>query len=153
MSTIGKMGVVLLLSLGLALAGTASYAAEDHTDSGTEEGHSGGKGKGPKYMGGGKRGSSHTSETHKGGTSHHDSSEGGSTSLEDTIFRGKKPPGAGSGEDSSHETGEDSSHATGETDTEHGGGNKPPGAGSGEDGSHETGEDSSHETGETEPSD
>lgn len=109
MSRIGKMGVVLLLSLALALAGTASYAAEDHTDS-HAEGHSGGKGKGPKYMGG-DRGSSHTSETHKGGTSHHDSSEGGSTSLEDTIFRGHKPPGAGSGEDGSHETGE--------TDTEH----------------------------------
>lgn len=115
-----KIGAVMLLSVGLALAGTTCYAAETSSDSHTDshsdshaDGDSGGKGKGPKYMGG-DRGSSHSGSSHSGGSSHHDTSDGGSKTLEDTVFRGKKPPGAGSGEDGSHETGE-----AGETDPEH----------------------------------
>jgi hypothetical protein len=94
-----KWTVTLLLAAGLATVGAAVHAAESHTD-GHSSGHtSGGKGKGPKYMGG-ERGTSHSSQSHKGGSHHHDSSTGGSKSVEGKIFHGN--PG---GHDTSHEDG------------------------------------------------
>ena len=83
-----KWTTVLLLAAGLAMGSAASHAADSHTDGHTDSHASGGKGKGPKYMGG-DRGSSHSSESHKGGSAHHDSSAGGSKSVEGKIFHGK----------------------------------------------------------------
>ena len=52
-------------------------------------GHSGGGGKGPKYMGG-QKGESHSHEGHSGSSSSHKggTSRGGSKHTEDKIFHG-----------------------------------------------------------------
>jgi len=89
MNAYGKWATALLLASGLVIGSTASAAEEGHS-SGHSSGHeSEGKGKGPKYMGGGDKGGSHSSASHKGGSAHHDSSEGGSKSVEGKIFHGK----------------------------------------------------------------
>ena len=67
-------------------------AADDHADHDSgSSGHSGGggKGKGPKYMGG-QKGESHSHEGHSGGSSSHKggTSRGGSKHTEDKIFDG-----------------------------------------------------------------
>jgi hypothetical protein len=102
MNAYSRWAALALLGTGLAIGGAASHAAEDggHTDSHSEGHTSGGKGKGPKYMGGGDRGSSHSSVSHKGGSSHHDGSKGGSKSTESKVFHSE--PG---GHDTSHEDG------------------------------------------------
>lgn len=84
MHAYSKWATMVLLVAGLATGSVATYAAHDE-GGGESSGHSDGKGKGPKYMGG-DRGSSHSSESHKGGSAHHDSSGGGSKSGEDNIF-------------------------------------------------------------------
>jgi hypothetical protein len=104
MRVYSKWATVMLLATGLAMGSMAVYAADSHSDGGHSDGHSGGKGKGPKYMGG-DRGTSHSSSSHKGGSSHHDSSEGGSKSVEDKIFHGKSGGG--------HETSSEGEEATG----------------------------------------
>jgi hypothetical protein len=82
-----KWAAMMLLAAGLVTGNVASYAADSHSDGHTSGHTSGSKGKGPKYMGG-ERGSSHSSQSHKGGTHHHDSSSGGSKAVEGKIFGG-----------------------------------------------------------------
>jgi len=97
MHAYSKWAAVTLLAAGLAVGGGA-YAADEHAE-GHSSGHSGGgEGKGPKYMGG-DRGSSHSSESHKGGSAHHDSTGGGSKSVENKIFHGNPGSHDGSHED------------------------------------------------------
>jgi hypothetical protein len=99
MHAYSKWATMGLLAAGLAMGSVATYAA--HDEGGESSGHSGGKGKGPKYMGGGDHGGSHSSSSHKGGSAHHDSSEGGSKALEDKIFHdgsvGNEPSRADAG--------------------------------------------------------
>ena len=104
--------ILLVLALGFAV-GTAVYAQEDSKH---ETGHSGSKGKGPKYQGG-DRGSAHSSESHKGGSSHHDGDAGGSKSVESKVFdeggkgKGPKYMGGKAGEvETSHEGGTEHTH-------------------------------------------
>ena len=101
MNTYSKWATITLLAAGLATGTATAYAA--HDEGGELSSHSGGKGKGPKYMGG-DRGSSHGSSAHKGGSSHHDGSEGGSKSAESKIFHGKSG-GSGGHDDGGHEDG------------------------------------------------
>jgi hypothetical protein len=101
MHAYSRWATVMVLAAGLTMGVVASHAAETHTD-GHSSGESGGKGKGPKYMGG-DRGSSHSSESHKGGSAHHDSSGGGSKSVESKIFHGKSGEEGGSHEDAGTE--------------------------------------------------
>lgn len=96
MHAYSKWAAMVLLAAGLATGSVATYAA--HDEGGESSGHSGGKGKGPKYMGGGDHGGSHSSSSHKGGSAHHDSSEGGSKAVEDKIFHG-----GSAGNDTAHE--------------------------------------------------
>ena len=102
MHAYSKWATVVLLAAGLTVGSVATYAA--HDEGGESSGHSGGKGKGPKYMGG-DRGSSHSSESHKGGSAHHDSSAGGSKSVEGKIFHGKSGGHDEGGTDGSHDDG------------------------------------------------
>ena len=103
MHAYSKWATMVLLAAGLATGSVATYAA--HDEGGESSGHSGGKGKGPKYMGGGDHGGGHSSSSHKGGSAHHDSSEGGSKAVEDKIFHG------GSGGHESSEEGEGTEHS------------------------------------------
>ena len=100
MHAYSKWAMMVLLAAGLAMGSVAAYAA--HDEGGESSGHSGGKGKGPKYMGGGEHGGEHggghSSSSHKGGSTHHDSSEGGSKAVEDKIFHG-----GSAGNDTAHE--------------------------------------------------
>lgn len=109
MNAYSKWATITLLAAGLATGTAAAYAAHDEGGE-SSSGHSGGKGKGPKYMGG-DRGSSHGSSAHKGGSSHHDGSAGGSKSAESKIFHGKS-----GGHD---EGGTDGGHVDGGTEHTH----------------------------------
>ncbi|MBC2730471.1 hypothetical protein [Thiobacillus sp.] len=108
MHAYSKWATAVLLAAGLTVGIAASYAAESHTD-GHSSGESGGKGKGPKYMGG-DRGSSHSSESHKGGSAHHDSSGGGSKSTESKIFHGKSGGHDEASTEAGHESGTEHTH-------------------------------------------
>src|SRR3569832_115448 len=85
MNAYSRWATMVLLAATLTTGSVVTYAAESHTDGHSDSGHSDGK-KGPKYMGGGNKGGSHSSRAHKGGRTHHDSSEGGSKSTESMIF-------------------------------------------------------------------
>src|SRR5512143_4018984 len=102
MNAYSKWATMVLLAAGLATGSVTAYAA--HDEGGESSGHTGGK-KGPKYMGGGDRGSSHSSSAHKGGSSHHDSSEGGSKSTESKIFHGKSGGHDEASAEAGHESG------------------------------------------------
>lgn len=118
-----KFAAAVLATSVLVIAPVAQSAEGGHGSSGGHE-EGGDKGKGPKYMGGGK-GESHSKEGHAagGGTSHASGSSGdASKDTEEKIFdaptshgagKGKGPKymgGAAGGEAGKHDDGGDAAH-------------------------------------------